>query len=112
MKQDIDWLEEVSEPDTDGVVTADPAAYSEIFYEDDWEDADFQPTIASKYPGWYLVKLPNFTQRTFDQVDPWLVDNVKFGQYSKVGWDSGCSYSVGVVFELSRDAMMFKLRWR
>lgn len=112
MIDDIDWLADATEPDKDGVVTKDLADYSEIWDEDDWEDGDFQPSIAAKYPGWYLVKLPGFTQRTFDQVDPWLVESVKFGAYSKVGWDSGCSYSVGVVFESPRDAMMFKLRWR
>lgn len=112
MTKDIDWLADFSEPDKDGAITSNPADYSEIFDEDDWEDSDFQPSIADKYPGWYLVKMPSFTRLTFDQVDPWLVDSVKFGSYNKVGWDSGCSYSVGVVFESPRDAMMFKLRWR
>lgn len=112
MTDDIEWLADFAEPDKDGQVSADPDAYSEIFDEDDWEDRDFQPSINDKYPGWYLVKLPSFTRATFNTIDPWLVDSVKFGAYSKVGWDSGCSYSVGVVFESPRDAMMFKLRWR
>ena len=112
MTKDIEWLADDSEPDNDGVITSDIGKYSEVWNEDDWEDGDFQPSIAAKYPGWYLVKLVGFTQYSFGKVDPWLVDNVKFGQYNKVGWDSGCSYSVGVVFESPRDAMMFKLRWR
>lgn len=112
MTDDIKWFPDFAEPDKDGLVSAEPSDYSEIFDEDDWEDGDFQPSINAKYPGWYLVKLPSFTRHTFSKVDPWLVDSVKFGQYSKVGWDSGCSYSVGVVFESPRDAMMFKLRWR
>ena len=112
MTSDIKWFDATFELDKDGTISADKPAYTELWDEDDWEDADFQESINAKYPGWYLVKLPSFTRHTFDQIDPWLVDGVKFGQYSKVGWDSGCSYSVGVIFESPRDAMMFKLRWR
>lgn len=87
--------------------------FTEIFDEDDWEDSDFEEAINKQYPNWYLVKLPGFTERTFSQVREWLEDgNVHFGAYKKVGWSTICSYSVGVVFESGRDAMMFKLRWR
>lgn len=106
-----DWFAEDFEPQQDGIIPPEPVLNP--MYEDDiWEDSDFQQSINVKYPGWYLVKMTGFTAATYDEVEPWLDEHVKFGQYRKVGWDSGCSYSVGVVFEHGRDAMMFKLRWR
>jgi hypothetical protein len=84
----------------------------EMWEDDEWEDPDFEVSVNKKYPGWYLVKLPGFTAATFVKLEPWLADNVKYGEWQKVGWYSNCSYSVGVVFESPRDAMLFKLRWR
>lgn len=112
LRDNIHWFDDVFEPDSDGSLSGDKENYQDIWSDDDWEDGDFESSIAAKYPGWYLVKMVGFTLHTFKTVEPWLVDNVKFGQYKQVGWDSGCSYSVGVIFESSRDAMMFKLRWR
>lgn len=86
--------------------------YNEMYLEDDWEDAEFEKSVNDQYPGWKLVKMPSFTHSTFIKVEPWLAENVKYGEWKKVGWSSGCSYSVGVIFESGRDAMMFKLRWR
>jgi hypothetical protein len=111
MTEEITWFTDEFEPDKDGKVSDDPKQYSSLWDEDDWEDGDFESSINAKYPGWFLVKMPGFTQKTFDQVDPWLVENTGH-LYSKVGWDSGCSTSVGVVFQSTRDAMLFKLRWR
>lgn len=79
---------------------------------DSWEDGDFAKGVNDKYPGWHLVKIIGFTSKSFTDIDAWLASNVKFGQYERVGWSSNCSYSVGVVFESGKDAMMFKLRWR
>jgi hypothetical protein len=80
--------------------------------EEDWEDGDFVKFVADKFPSWHLVRLNNFTARTFPVVEAWLKEgNVRFGQYEPIGWTSGCAYSVGVVFEDRRDAMIFKLRW-
>ena len=99
---DITWFEpEYNDSDLDA-----------LWDDDDWEDADFEKTINAKYPNWYLVKLPAFNALTIKTIEPWLDDNVKYGKFEKVGWSSGCSYSVGVVFESGKDAMMFKLRWR
>jgi hypothetical protein len=81
--------------------------------EDDWEVADFHKGINAKYPGWFLIKMPEYSSQGFIEVKNWLADgNVTFGKYEPVGWTSGCSYSVGVVFESAKDAMIFKLRWR
>lgn len=109
--QNVTWLDEATEPDQDGLIGETPVI-NPMFDEDEWEDGDFQQSINVKFPGWYLVKMTGFTTATFKDVEPWLKDNVKFGRFEKVGWDSGCSYSVGVVFEHGKDAMMFKLRWR
>jgi hypothetical protein len=84
----------------------------EMWEDDDWEDQEFEASVTRDYPGWYLVKLPGFSHATFIKLEPWLAENVKYGDWKKVGWSSGCSYSVGVIFEAPKDAMMFKLRWR
>lgn len=87
--------------------------FDELFEDDEWEDNEFESRMRKEYPGWYLVKLPGFTARKFEAVKEWLNDdNIQFGQYSTVGWSSNCSYSVGVVFESGKDAMIFKIRWR
>ena len=90
-----------------------PDDIDEMYEDDEWEDADFQEGVNRQHPGWYLVKLPGFTSQKFDAVKEWLEDgNISYGQYETVGWSSGCAYSVGVIFESGRDAMLFKLRWR
>lgn len=109
-EQDIQWFDEMFEPNKDGFL--DPNAPNALYEEDDWEDGDFNSKIHDQYPGWFLVKITGFIAKTFIEIEPWLNENVKFGAFKKVGWDSGCSYSVGVVFESSKDAMLFKLRWR
>lgn len=111
MSDNITWLDIDYEPDSDGIVEAEPAV-NPMFEEDEWENGDFQHSIHAKFPNWYLVKMTRFTAAIYAEVAPWLEENVKFGKYERVGWSDGCSTSVGVVFEHGRDAMMFKLRWR
>jgi hypothetical protein len=105
-----DWFDCDLEPESDGILSK--ANLDAMFEEDEFPDGDFVQSIHAKYPDWYLVRVTGFIAATFMQMKPWLDSNVKFGQYKKVGWDSGCSSSVGVVFENPKDAMMFKLRWR
>lgn len=113
MTKDITWLHGYHEPDKDGlIVDSSEINVATIYDDDDWEDQDYEDSIHKKFPNWYLVKMTGFTTATFVQVEPWLKENCHFGQYQRVGWDTGCSYSVGVVFESAKDAMMFKLRWR
>lgn len=118
---DITWVDYFSE---DGEIAAETPeqqaseaqrhadAISELFEEDDFEDADFAPSINSKFPGWYLVRMYGFTWNTMSDIKDWCASNTKFGEWEAVGWSNGCSTSVGVVFESGKDAMMFKLRWR
>lgn len=105
-----DWFTCDLEPESDG--TLDEASANALYEEDDFPDGEFVQSIHNKYPNWYLIRITGFIAATFTEMKPWLDDNVRFGQYKKVGWDSGCSSSVGVVFESPKDAMMFKLRWR
>jgi hypothetical protein len=109
-----DWFYDPMEPAEDGQLTQEGQRelMSELYEEDEFPDGEFVESIHSKYPGWYLVRITGFISSTFTQMKPWLDENVKFGQFKKVGWDSGCSSSVGVVFQSPKDAMMFKLRWR
>jgi hypothetical protein len=105
-----EWFDCELEPESDGVL--DVANASAMFEEDEFPDADFVESIHSKYPGWYLIRITGFIASTFTEMRPWLDANTPFGEYKKVGWDSGCSSSVGVIFQSPKDAMMFKLRWR
>jgi hypothetical protein len=112
MSKEIVWLWDDEYPE-EGVIPAEvPQTGEVLFEEDDWEDADFAPKINNKFPGWYLVKMIGFSSATMTPVEEWCRENVTLGRWEKVGWESGCSYSVGVVFEKPRDAMLFKLRWR
>jgi len=104
------WFDVLSEPEADGAL-GEPKLNS-LYEEDEFPDLDFADSVNSKYPGWFLVRITGFIAATFSEMKPWLDENVKFGDFKKVGWDSGCSSSVGVIFESPKDAMMFKLRWR
>lgn len=105
-----DWFSDIAEPETDGVL-GEPKINS-MFEEDEFPDHDFVDSVNSRYPGWYLVRITGFIASTFNEMLPWLEENTKFGQFKRVGWSSGCSSSVGVIFENGKDAMIFKLRWR
>jgi hypothetical protein len=84
----------------------------ELLGEDDWEDQLQLNTLLKKYPSdWYIVKMVDFNHVTMAEIDDWLSDNM-YHKYERVGWHSGCSYSVGVIFENAKDAIFFKLRWR
>jgi hypothetical protein len=110
MNNDVTWLwDDLGYHD--GQISEDVET-SNLFEEDEWEDGDFVESIHKKFPNWYLVKMLGFSWSTFIPVEEWCKENVKHGEWKKVGWETGCSYSVGVVFSHSRDAMMFKLRWR
>lgn len=79
--------------------------------DDYWEDLAFPEKIKQQYEGWYLLKIANFTPTMLKEIRQWMVDNCTRGQAKDVGWYSGCAYSVGVVIENPKDAMLFRLRW-
>jgi len=79
--------------------------------DDEWEDLAFPERIANEFPGWHQLKITNFTNKKLTEIREWCTDNVTRGGWKDVGWNSGCSYSVGVVIENPRDAMLFRLRW-
>jgi hypothetical protein len=113
MTTEVTWLWDDYFPDDGQISKEAPKPEGDALFEDDeWEDGDFVSTINDKFPSWYLVKMLGFTWRTFEPIEEWCQENTKHGQWQKVGWETGCSYSVGVVFESPKDAMMFKLRWR
>ncbi len=82
-----------------------------LFENDDWEDSAFPTRIANEFPGWHQLKISGFTSNKLREVREWCTENVTRGGWKDVGWSSGCSYSVGVVIENAKDAMLFKLRW-
>lgn len=83
--------------------------FEDFIDEDDWEDSHWFTKTQEKYPGWHIVKLPNLYKMS--EIEEWLPTNIKHGQYRKEGWYSNCAYSVAIVFEKPKDAIMFKLRW-
>ncbi len=82
-----------------------------LFDDDEWEDSAFPARIATEYPGWHQMKITGFTGNKLSEIKEWCNENITNGLWKQVGWNSGCSYSVGIVVEHARDAMMFKLRW-
>jgi hypothetical protein len=88
-----------------------PFDADEMLEDDEWEDNYAVADILKKYPeSWKLVKAVNFTYGTMDDMKQWCKDNTT-AAYAHVGWESGCSYTVGVIFESHIDAILFKLTW-
>lgn len=79
--------------------------------DDDWDESAMLPEILAKHPEFsHLVRLRGFTLDTLREVDAWLPSSCK-AAFRRIGWSSGCSTSVGVLFVDITDALMFKLRW-
>jgi hypothetical protein len=79
--------------------------------EDDWEDEKaYSQIIAELPPGWQLVKVFSYTHEVLLAIREWCEENCQ-GPYREVNWESGCSYSTGMEFELDMDTILFKLRW-
>ena len=99
------------EEDEDDIDDDDDYIDYDMLTTDQWEDQPAYQKIKKEMPkGWVIVKVVNFGFRSLDQMKTWLKDNCK-SKYKQVGFHSGCSYNVGVQFEDSVDAIMFKLRW-
>ncbi len=86
--------------------------YGDLLSADQWEDHPAAKKLYDEMPkGWLMVKVIDFTARSFSEIETWLKENCR-AQFKKVGFKSGCSYNVAVQFEDTVDAIMFKLRWR
>ena len=84
--------------------------YDDFVGDDDWEDEAAADDIKRQYPGWFLVKITNFTAAKLEEIKEWCDVNCT-GPWKKVGWYSGCSYTTGVVLEDHVDAVLFRLTW-
>jgi hypothetical protein len=82
-----------------------------LFEDDDWEVSEFPENIKQQYPGYYCLKITNFNSSTLSDILEWCKSNMTRGEWKRVGWNSDCSYSVGIVAENNIDASLFKLRW-
>jgi hypothetical protein len=102
----------INQIDDSDIEEDDEDDFDEMWEDDHFSDADWEASVEKKYPGWYLVKLPDFSWTKLQTLSDWLDNNTKHGRYANVDWRSSCSTKVGVAFESGRDAMMFKLRWR
>lgn len=83
----------------------------DLDFEDDWEDTQAILKEREKYPGWLFMKITGFSGATFHSIEKWCRENCR-DQWAKVGWSSGCSYTVAVAFRDYRDALMYKLTWQ
>ncbi|MFP5432709.1 MAG: hypothetical protein ACLGIM_06265 [Alphaproteobacteria bacterium] len=103
-----------AQPDLDLAAPADfdDEDFDEDFLgEDEWEDLyGFQHAKAKLPENWHLIKVENFQGQTLAEMDEWLSENCRW-EYRRVGWSSGCAYTVAVGFEHHRDAVHFRLRW-
>lgn len=85
--------------------------YDDFIGDDEWEDGPAVERIMAELgPGWYVVKVTNFTENTLADIDEWCKANCQ-APFKEVGWDSGCSYTVAVALSNHTDAVMFKLTW-
>lgn len=91
-------------------VTIEDDDYDDFVGEDDWEDEQAAADILDKHPGWFLVKIVNFTQKKMETIQEWCNDHCT-DPWERVGWYSGCSYTVGVILQGHVDAVLFRLTW-
>lgn len=83
----------------------------DLLSDDDWEDREAIEQIKRRMPaGWHLIKVVNFNYRTLSEIDDWC-RQYSTGDFKRVGWNSGCSYTVGVMFAEDCDAVYFSFRW-
>lgn len=80
-------------------------------FEDDWEDTKAIAAERSKLPGWFFMKIEGYVPTTFPKIEKWCKENCAH-RWRKVGWSSGCSYTVAVAFEHWQDAMLYKLTFQ
>lgn len=84
---------------------------NEILSEDAWQDSVAYQKIKGELPAsWHVVKVVDFDGETLRTLDAWLKLNCK-KSYKRIGFRSGCSYTVGVAFASAMEATIFKLRW-
>lgn len=84
--------------------------YDDFVGEDEWEDEEEVEQVLERYPGWYLVKVTNYTHAKMEAIKEWCEANCTT-KWEKVGWYSGCAYTVGVILEGHVDAVLFRLTW-
>jgi hypothetical protein len=82
-----------------------------LFDDYEWEDRPAIATIRQQYPGWYLMKIINYSAPKLAEIEKWLEDNTR-GRWARIGWSSGCAYTVGLAFENDYDTLLYKLQWQ
>jgi hypothetical protein len=87
------------------------AEYGYIELSDlDWEDKIAAHGIRKQYPDQRILKIANYRASTFGEIEDWCRDNCE-GEWKKIGWRSGCHYTVAMAFWNDLDAVTFRLRW-
>lgn len=81
------------------------------YFEDDWEDIKAIAEERAKLPGWFFMKIEGYVPTTFPKIQKWCRENCT-RKWAKVGWSSGCSYTVAIAFEHWQDAMLYKLTFQ
>lgn len=86
--------------------------YEGTLVDDDvWEDRLKYNGIRAKYPDQHIMKVIGYTGHNFVELDEWLKDNCR-QPYKRIGWASGCSTTVAVVFWDTTDAILYRMRWQ
>lgn len=93
--------DDADEPYDDGTLLTD----------DIWEDRLAFNGIRAKYPDQYIMKVVRYGSSTFGELEEWCQDNCR-DQWKKIGWSSGCSYTVAIVFWSHVDAIIYRMRWQ
>jgi hypothetical protein len=79
--------------------------------DDVFEDRLKYAGIRNQYPTQHILKVIRYTGRSFVELDEWLKENCR-GTYKRIGWASGCSTTVAVVFWDTTDAVLYRMRWQ
>jgi hypothetical protein len=102
---------ETGETKMDGYMTDTADNDDDFLGDDEWEDIAQLRHITSNYPSdWKVVKVSDFNSETMVDMKEWC-SAMCVHKYDHIGWDSGCSYTVGVIFESISDAVIFRLTW-
>ena len=87
------------------------AEYGYVEIEDTvWEDQVARSNIRLQYPDAFILKIANYRAVTFVDIEEWCEENCR-DRWEKVGWRTGCHYTVAMAIWNSTDAVAFRLMW-
>ncbi len=112
----IEFMNHIDEDEEEDEITDDlneMAEYgvdSALISDQKWEDLIAFNGIRARYSYPHILKVINYTPRSLQEQEEWLAENCR-EKWERIGWSSGCSYTVALGFKNHIDAVMYRLRW-